>query len=156
LREQFFNRARARTTGMALQADFMSDGPVSARATYSFQRTRDEESDEQLTNSPAHVASFSIMARSREGLHTAATLRCESGRLTLQGTSTEAFARADFTVGYSLASAGVPSWGRAVRASIRVTNLFDTPYAVPGGFEHVQASLPQRGRAVMLRLDWHR
>lgn len=153
---EFRNVARAKATGLELQADFMPEGLLSAHASYSAQRTRGEDAGQPLTNSPTQIAHVSVSAGSATAWRATAAVRYETGRLTLAGTSTDAFVRTDVNVAYSFASAGLPSWARAVGISMRVTNLFDTDYAVPGGIEHTQSSIPQPGRTLTLRIDWGR
>ncbi len=40
----------------------------------------------------------------------------------------------------------VHSLDEKLSASLGLRNVFDTRYYVPGGFEHIQSMLPQKGR----------
>jgi iron complex outermembrane receptor protein len=150
--QQYFNVAKADGYGAELQLDLASEGRWSGRVTYAVQRTRGQPSAGRLTNSPAQVATVSVAMREWHGLRPAMTLRYETERLTVQGTSTPAFARADLNVAYFGLDA-LGSWLRETRLSVRVANVFDQTYYAPGGVEHRMASIAQDGRTLLLRLD---
>lgn len=152
----FRNRARARAAGVEVQADVRPEAPVAATATYSFQRARDEEADTDLTNSPRHLATVSFRTGHTRGLTTATTVRYEAGRKTLLNSRTPSFVRTDFAVTYAWSGNRLPLWAQEAALSLRVTNVFDAVYATPGGFEHHQASIPQAGRMLTVRVDWSR
>jgi outer membrane cobalamin receptor len=150
----FRNVAAVSANGVELQLDVVPTGPVSTRASYSVQTAKDRETGTRLTNSPEHTAQLSAVGASRPGLRAAAGVRYESGRRTISGTSTKAFTRSDATLAYAPQGPSVPGWTRGGEISVRVTNLFDARYTTPAGVEHVQQSIPQRGRLLSLRLDW--
>jgi outer membrane receptor protein involved in Fe transport len=151
---EFANVAQSEAAGIELQVEALPGGPVSAHATYAFQRTASEPGDIPLTNSPHQIANLSFTARRWQGLRSTAAVRYESGRLTLAGPSTPSFARTDLDIGYAPRRGDLPRWATATELSLRVTNLFDTPYSTPAGIEHRQAAIPQDGRTLSLRLDW--
>jgi outer membrane receptor protein involved in Fe transport len=74
------------------------------------------------------------------------------------GTRTEPFLIANLNLGFHpFGRTGAPgAFGRLTGfdLSLRVTNLFDTRYAYPGGTEHVEPAIEQDGRAVMVRLGY--
>lgn len=150
---QFENRSAANARGIELQADLFSRSTLSARATYAWQRAEDESTRERLTNSPGQIATATVTAALRAALRTSVTMRHESSRETLTGTSTSAFTRVDANIRYALPSS-VRAPMREIVLSLRVTNLFDTAWATPGGNEHRQSSIPQDGRCLIGRLDW--
>lgn len=150
---RFENLSAARARGVELQADLLSRSTLSARATYAWQRTQDEFTRDWLTNSPVQVATVTASAALRAALRTSVTLRHESPRQTLTGTSTPTFTRVDANIRYALRRS-VRAPMREVVLSLRVTNLFDATWATPGGLEHRQSSIPQDGRCLIGRLDW--
>jgi iron complex outermembrane receptor protein len=150
---QYRNIDASDAMGIELEVDALPDSPVSAHATYALQRA-DDASGGELTNSPQHVASAALTARSAWGTHSALEFRYESGRKTLTGASTSAFMRTNLNVGYSPTGKRSRSWLRGAEISVRVTNLFNVAYATPGGVEHRQAAIQQDGRALRFRLDW--
>jgi iron complex outermembrane receptor protein len=152
---QYRNIAASRGRGLELELDLLPSGPVSGRVTYAWQRTNDEATDEDLTNSPARVATVSLLTKMSERLRSAAVIRHETGRLTLAGTTTPAFVRTDINIGYVLPVGGPFGSSHSAQLSLRVTNLFDERYYAPGGLEHIQAAIEQGRRALSLRLDWH-
>lgn len=149
---QFRNVAASRGRGVELQLDVHPELPWSARAQYTMQDAADQTTGTQLTNSPRHTASLSTIARGAGGLHSALTVRYESARRTLGNTWTNDFTRADLHLGYSTTANARPRWWSGLDVSLRVTNLLDTRYSVPAGFEHVQSVIPQDGRMLSLRL----
>ena len=150
--QQFRNVANVAAYGAEFQMEVMPAGPFSGRATYAVQRAETEPSDESLTNSPAHVATLSAAVHDWNGFRPAVTIRYESGRRTLTGSSTPAFARADLNVAFESFDR-IASWLRDTRLSLRVTNAFNATYFSPGGVEHRQAAIAQDGRTFLLRLD---
>jgi outer membrane receptor protein involved in Fe transport len=71
----------------------------------------------------------------------------ESGRETIQGTSTGAVSLVDANFTWT-------SEKRPVSLSLQVRNLLDETYFHPAGYEHVQTSLRQDGRSFTLRLGY--
>jgi outer membrane receptor protein involved in Fe transport len=45
-----------------------------------------------------------------------------------------------------------PRWMDKFQLSLLIRNLFNASYATPGGFEHVQASIPQDRRNFLVSL----
>lgn len=150
---QFENRSAAIARGIELQADLLSGSTLSARATYAWQRTEDESTRERLSNSPVQIATVTASTALRGAVRTSVTLRHESPRQTLTGTSTPAFTRVDANIRYALRGSGRAAMRETV-FSLRVTNLFDAAWATPGGLEHRQSSIPQDRRCLIGRLDW--
>jgi iron complex outermembrane receptor protein len=140
------NLTKADGSGAELELVFRPDGPVSAHASYAFQRADQRPLGERLTNSPEQIATLSITARHRRGLQLTGLTRYESGRQTLRGPSTPAHVRTDANVTWS------PALLRGTQVGVRVTNAFDVAYEVPGAAEHLQRAIPQDGRAWAIRL----
>jgi hypothetical protein len=105
-----------------------------------------------MTNSPAQLSRLTITSRLAPGLRSATTVRYESGRRTLAGTSTGAFVRSDMSLLYTAGLLG--AWARGADLSLRVANVFNKEYGSPGGVEHLQSLIPADGRALSLALHW--
>lgn len=149
---QFRNSESTRGRGLELALNLQpAESPLAIRWWYAVQRTHDVSARTQLTNSPQQTVNAATLLRGPAGTHAAWTVRYESGRRTLNGTSTEAFARTDLNVGYA-PSARAWNWLRGSELSVRVSNLFDTRYAVPGGLEHFQQSIQQDRRMMSVRV----
>ena len=149
---EFRNVASTHASGAELQLDLQSGGPVAAQATYTILQAKDVSADTRMTNSPTQVGRLSLMTMLAPGLRSAATIRYESGRLTLAGPSTSAFVRTDLNFAYQPRVLG--EWARAADFSLRITNLFNEKYQVPAGYEHQQVSLPADLRALSLAFHW--
>jgi outer membrane receptor protein involved in Fe transport len=132
----------------------LSNAPLSLRTWYSIQQTRDDATDLRLTNSPQGAFNAAASWHNGSGAHSALTVRQESGRRTFLGTETGSFARADLNIGYTPVTLGRARWLTGMDVSLRVSNVFDTRYAVPAGLEHTQNIIEQDGRMVSLRLGW--
>lgn len=148
---EYRNIASVRGRGLELSLNAQPTSlPVSMRAWYGLQLTRDKATDLQLSNSPRNTAHVSFMTRNAWQTHAALTVRHESARKTLNDSWTNAFTRTDAAIGYA-ASRSKHSWMNGSDVSVRVSNLFDTRYSVPAGLEHVQNSIRQDGRMFSLQ-----
>jgi iron complex outermembrane receptor protein len=153
-RARFENVSSSRGRGLELELDVVPGGPLSARLALALQRARDLSTEERLSNSPDRIGTLSVMARLPMRMRSAVIVRHESSRLTLDGSSTPDFVRTDLNLGYAFPTSFLGDAGRSADLSLRVTNLFDTRYLVPGGDEHRQTAITQDGRALTMRLDW--
>lgn len=141
MRYENVGRANARGVEVGLTAR-KSSGRYFASAAY--QRARDGVDDEPLWSSPAFLAkagaSFPVGSMLRSGLQ----VRAESGRRTKRNVDTKPFAVVDLTMRTR------PVLGQLTFA-LRVRNLLDARYELPGTPSHVQASLAQARRTVTLQ-----
>jgi outer membrane receptor protein involved in Fe transport len=143
---QYQNQGTARTRGIELELTALLGGGVSAFANYSYARAIDVENNEPLTNSPEHVAKLGAAAPLTRWLRASGELLYESGRLTVQNTTTSGYLLANTTL--LIEPPQVP-----LRLSLQIRNLFGTQYATPGGFEHRQAAISQDGRNFSARVE---
>lgn len=147
------NLSAAKASGLEFQLEARPVGPISAQLSYAFQHA-DDGQDSTLTNSPGQVANLNVTARSAGGLHGAVQFRHESGRRTLATTSTSPFLRTDANVGYRPGPRSKLSILENAEIALRVTNVFDTPYAMPFGALSRQNTIAADGRTYALRLEW--
>jgi outer membrane receptor protein involved in Fe transport len=144
------NEGRANATGIELGLDARLGETLSGYANYTLQNAKDEDGD-RLTNSPSHLAKAGIgvvfgMARP------AVELRYESGRTTLMGTRTEDYLLANVNLVVAPPAGSRLGLLDNTELSFRITNVFGTTYATPGGVHLRQAAIQQDGRNLLAEL----
>jgi iron complex outermembrane receptor protein len=142
---QYANIQSADGRGVELEVDARPSDALFLRASYALLVATEEPADSRLTNSPEQIAVATGTFALPEKTHFTTTLRYESGRRTISGTSTPAFVRTDVDLTRRIHEA------TALSAGLLVTNLFNVYYANPGGLEHLESSLQRDGR----RLSFH-
>lgn len=143
------NLDRATTLGAEaeLRARFGRHGAASISHTY--QQTRDERTDRELSNSPRHLAKLSATVPvAGDRLFASLELQYSSSALTLAGRK---------AAGHLLANATLfcTEVFRGLELSASVYNLFDRRYGYPGAGEHAQDIIFQDGRTFRLKLTYH-
>ncbi len=146
--EQFVNIGRATTRGLEGELLARARAGHTLRLSYTYTSARDPEAGVELTNAPTHVARLTAIAMLPRELSLATEMRYESGRLTVQDTRTSPFYVADVNLDAERLVGGLG-------ASLRITNVFDRAYYVPGGYEHVQAAIIQPRRQLVLSVGYH-
>ncbi|HEX7613854.1 MAG TPA: TonB-dependent receptor [Thermoanaerobaculia bacterium] len=141
----YLNRSRVAANGFELQLDARLPNGLQVSASYALQAARDDQGA-ALTNSPRNVFKASIRRTLFGAVAAGGLLRCESARLTVYGTETDAACVTDIHL------SARPLGGLSLSVTIR--NLFDTRYATPGGLEHIQPAIEQNGRSVVGRAAW--
>ncbi len=136
---QFQNLESATARGVELELKARLAGGLDAYGSYGFQRATSSRSGATLTNSPEHIAKLGVSHPLRWGLTASTNLRYESSRATVQNTRTDPYLLANVTLTFEPA-------GSPLRLQVQARNLFNTNYALPGGYEHRQAAIPQDGR----------
>jgi iron complex outermembrane receptor protein len=142
-----YNNVEAVTAhGLELELEGKWARGIEGRVSYTVQDSRNDSTDQRLTNSPTHLAHLNLTGPlGSSGVFAGLEVRYLSSRRTLAGR----------TVGASL----VPNLtlfkqrlARNVDFSATVYNLFNTEYADPGSEEHRQDTIPQNGRTARIRL----
>lgn len=147
------NRETVRGRGFEIELTARLPHGVSGYASYADQSSVDtfrdpgETGSLDLTNSPGRVAKAGLSLPLASGVRASAGADWETGRRTVQDTRTRAFVIGNLNLEY--APTGTP-----LRLSLRIQNLFNSRWATPGGFEHVQAEIPQNGRNATVRLEY--
>ena len=144
---QFQNLESVTARGAEIELKARLAGGLSGYGSYSLQHARADRSGDTLTNSPEHIIKFGLSYPLRRGLIASADLLYETSRLTVQDTRTDAYVLANATVTFE--PAGTP-----LRFQVQIRNLFNSNYSLPGGFEHVQAAIPQDGRNFAARVEY--
>jgi outer membrane receptor protein involved in Fe transport len=144
---QFQNTETATARGVELELKARLAGGLDAYGSYSFQRAKNSRSGATLTNSPEHIAKLGVSHPLRWGLFASVDLLYETSRLTVQDTRTDPYFLANATLTFE------PK-GSPLRLQFQVHNLFNTSYALPGGYEHIQPAIPQDGRNFAARVEY--
>ena len=143
------NVDRIEAHGVELDAEGRLPYGVRSRASYTFQRSRNEQTSQVLTNSPAHVAQLRVMAPlGRPGLFAGFESRYLSERRTIEGD----WVASGFRVQPDRLRATIRKPGLELSAS--VFNLFDNHYSDPASEEHRQDSIVQNGRTIRVTLAY--
>jgi outer membrane receptor for ferrienterochelin and colicins len=142
----FENLQRVAAAGFELELNGRF-GRWSAYGSCSFQRARDRRSGKTPSNSPEWLARAGGAVSLGGDLTAAAEVEAETGRRTLAGSKTPAFGVVDLNL------AGIRPAPR-VEAEIKVRNLLDARYRLPGGSEHRMDSIVQDGRSFALRITF--
>lgn len=142
---RYANTGHADATGAEVRIEARLDHRLAVAAGYAYQDAKDEATGLRLTNSPVHQLHGRMSVEATSWLRPAAELRFESPRRALGGVSTSSYLLADAHLLIT------PAHDR-LRLSLRVNNVFDADYAVPGGPLHAQRVLPQDGRNVSVEL----
>lgn len=152
------NLGKVRARGLEATLDVRPTPRLRGYVNYSIGRALDDDTGSWLTNSPNHLLKAGLAAEVASWSSAAAELRYESGRKTLVGTRTDPFliTNLNFSIHpfHATVLAGRTSLFRGFDVALRITNLFNTRYAYPGGAQHVQAGIEQDGRAVMVRVGY--
>ena len=141
----FENREQARSRGIEIEAERRCTSGTLLRASYVAQQTTDPVAGVELSNSPRRLAlvQAAVPFWSRK-ISLAAESQYVGHRFSTMGTHIEGVWLTHVNVTF------VPP-GRPLSFSARVSNLFDTAYAHPVGFEFRQDVMPQDGRSVSVR-----
>ena len=143
---QYQNTGKANARGIELGISARS-GSTRMFSSAAFQHARDGASDVVLWSSPAFIGkagvSFSAGSLFRAGVQ----LRGESSRMTARNAYTDPFAVMDVTLNSK------PVFG-LIEVGLRVRNVLDCRYQLPGSPSHAQPSLTQAGRTVSVQVSY--
>lgn len=141
----FENREEASSRGIEIEAERRCTSGTLLRASYVAQQTTDPVAGVELSNSPRRLAlvQAAVPFWSRK-ISLAAESQYVGHRLSTLGSHVPGVWLTHVNVTF------VPP-GRPLSFAARVSNLFDTAYAHPVGFEFRQDLMPQDGRSVSVR-----
>lgn len=126
---------------------------IHAYGSYSFAHMRNLEDDVLLTNSPQHMVKGGFSLPFASHFRFSPEMVAQSGRLTVYGDYTDPFLYLSAQLRIAPQIKGKAAFLNRFQLSFKVRNLLNTTYSYPGGFEHVQASIPQNGRNYNLKLE---
>lgn len=134
--------------GAEISLDTTHPSGLHSRASYALQRSVDNETGEELSNSPRHLAKLNLgVPIWGEKLHAGIEVQYMSGVKTHLGPREDGFATANVT----LLSRNL---FKGVTASASVYNLFDADYGYTGA-DHIQRSIHQDGRSFFAKLTYN-
>jgi outer membrane receptor protein involved in Fe transport len=153
----FANQGQVRAKGLELEAQMRLKGESRALVSYALQQAVDQQTDDELPNSPRHVAKARI---SLPGPTARSFVSIEGQFLSSRGT----LARPDRDDGFRFATrvpakatanvTMVQPIGRSWELFGGVKNVFDTKYSDPVSGQHVQEAIEQNGRTARIGLTW--
>jgi len=147
---QFQNRGEIEAKGLELQLEMDHRGPlgIAGRLGYALQEAKDRDTNQRLTNSPAHLLNLNLNAPVyRDNIFAGFELLYASERKTLAGDYTDHAVLGNFT----LMSRNLVN-GLEVSTSVR--NLFNRDYSDPGSGEQKQDQILQDGRTFWLKVKY--
>lgn len=140
------NTGSVRASGIELELRSRWSRGLGGYWNYALQNSNEEATGLRTTNAPRHLmklgAYLPIVLRTQVAFETV----YESARLTLGRQTCPGHILANLRLSSRLGSEP----REKVEVWLRVDNLFNAAYAVPGGNEHVQTTIPQARRAVYL------
>jgi iron complex outermembrane receptor protein len=143
----YANSGEVRAKGVEFEAQMRLRGESRALVSYAVQRAAEQETGEELANSPRHVAKARIsLALPTSGSFISAEGEYFSSRKTVIGTRVPGAAVVNLTFTHPVSRDG------EFFATVR--NLFDNDYADPASDQHRQESIPQNGRTARVGFRW--
>ena len=143
---EFYNVARVKSNGVELGLEVNWPGLLKADASYTYQDTRNSETDQWLANSPHHMIKIGARAPLyRNILFFGSQCRYMSNRLDREGGSVGDAFIMDMTLTAEY---------KKLKLSASAFNLFDKAYADPVSSDHLQTSILQNGRNFWLKLGY--
>ena len=152
----FLNQGEVRAKGLELEGQLRLGGESRALVSYAVQRTADRETDDELPNSPRHMAKVRV---SVPGPADRSFISVEgqylSSRATLPRPNLGSFVFATrVPPAATLNVTMVQPLGQAWEITGGVRNLFNARYADPVSDQHLQAAVQQNGRTARIGLTW--
>jgi len=144
---QFKNHHRIKAKGMEAELGTQFKHGGSAYINYALQESKNMDTGEKLSNSPTHLFKSGISIPLFSKIFLSAEFFYESSRLTVYETRTDPFALLNFSI-------STPAFFKKLRCFFHIGNALNKKYFLPGGFEHEQQSIPQKGRSVSLKVEY--
>lgn len=142
---QYQNVTPMTARGIELETEYAWRNGMRIKSSYAIQRT-EYDTGANATNSPKQLFKLNFITPLAHGIQLGSELQAMSARDT-KSSQVGPHAVANLTL--SGGDPGGLSW------SASAYNLFDHEYSDPAGAEFVQDALPQGGRQLRLKLDWH-
>jgi outer membrane receptor for ferrienterochelin and colicins len=139
----FVNGGGIRARGVEAEALAHFDNGTHVRVSHTVTRARDRELATAISNSPRHLSKASVQLPIFKQIAFAVEGQYVGERLTLRGDTLEGFFTSNLT-------ATTPS-DKRLTLTASVFNLFNRAYADPSAEEHLQSSIAQDGRVLLLR-----
>jgi iron complex outermembrane receptor protein len=145
----FRNVERIASRGLEFEVEGKGAGGFEGDIAYTLQQTQNQESRQDLTNSPKHLGKVNLVAPIlRQSVFTGFQLQYSSRRRTLNGTDLPAYFLSNLTVFSGKLAKGLD-------VSFGAYNLFNQKYSDPGSEEHRQNAIEQNGRNLAMKFTFH-
>ena len=144
---QWQNRGHVDSKGVEAEISKRFDTGIRTSVHYGFRRAENTSDDTPLSNFPEHSVQARFSSPLGQWFELGSDVLFESGRMTLTGLDTGSFWLADANLG----TAPI----RGISVSLRVTNLFDADYSLPGGSQHFADAIVQYGRRAQISVRGH-
>lgn len=144
----FSNTDNITSRGMELTLEGKWPSGFEGRLSYALQTTKNDDTDQKLTNSPQHLGKANLIVPIvADKLFAGIEGRYTSSRLTLAGNNASPF----YILNVSLFSQQiVKGW----ELSGHINNLMNQQYGYPGSGEHIQDVIDQDGRTFWVKLKY--
>jgi outer membrane receptor for ferrienterochelin and colicins len=137
----FANLQSVSAVGIELEGQAKFDSGLTARVSYTLQKTEDGQTDRELTSSPRHLGKLSVITPFAQGkVFGGIDLQYNGASVTQSGARADGFTTANLTL-YT------PRLFKNLSLSFNVYNVLDTRYGYPGAEDHAQDVIEQDGRA---------
>jgi iron complex outermembrane receptor protein len=152
----FVNQGQVRAKGLELEAQVRLGGESRALVSYALQNAVDQQTRDELPNSPRHVAKARV---SVPGPLASSFVSVEAQYLSSRATLARPAADGSMVAGRVSAAATanvtlVQPLGRTWELTGGVRNVFDAKYSDPVSDQHVQEAVEQNGRTARVGLTW--
>lgn len=144
----YVNSGRVGARGLEIEGEVRREG-VHWLASYAWQRARDRDTDEELTNSPRHLvkARMNVLGLTTEGAALGVEVQAMSRRITVSRASVPGHLVANVNYSHPI--------NRLLAVTATLRNIFDVEYLDPASEEHRQDGIPQDKRTFYLGLRWN-
>ncbi len=152
----YLNQGQVRAKGLELEGQMRLRGESRALFSYAFQSAVDQQTRDELPNSPRHVAKGRISVPGPVA-HSFVSIEGQylSSRATVARPADDGSLFAARVAGAVTANLSyVQPLGRAWELTGSIRNVFNTKYADPVSDQHVQAAVEQNGRTARVGLTW--
>jgi iron complex outermembrane receptor protein len=145
----FENMQNASSTGVETELTGQLPRGLEGNVSYSFQQTKDVRTDQFLSNSPRHLASFRLsQSFFRKRLFASIDAQYRSGMESLEYLPVSSYTVVNATLlGRNL--------GKRLDISASIYNLLDKKYFDPPSSATLQMPIQQDGRSFRVKLTWH-
>lgn len=155
---QFQNRNNAIGVGFDAEFNLRTDFGLWSYINYTHQILEDKNTKEKLTNSPRHIMKFGASYNFWKSMIIGFESILESERKTIFDTDTKSYFLTNLILTYKPKFENGNSLLNIISMfsiSMKINNLFDVEYSLPGGYEHKQKSIMQNGRNFILDLNFN-
>jgi len=137
--DSFANISSSTVLGVETELEGRWNSGFTGRLSYSYQKTKDEQSDRQLTNSPLHLVKANLVAPLvNDQLFSGIELQYMSSRKTLAASRTSDHLIANLTLFSQKLVKGL-------ECSLSLYNLLNHRFSDPASMDHLQDTIRQNG-----------